>query len=69
MENKTIDTPYTPKRKAMRVTCIKDLRNPAIKVGNEYVAGRNAFGMYVSYPGGKHVMPDNIFRECFTITI
>lgn len=50
---------------AMRVRCIKEVKNPAIKVGNDYTADRDALGMYVRYPGGKHAMPDNIFRECF----
>lgn len=49
----------------MRVRCIKEVNNPTIKVGNEYTADRDALGMYVRYPGGKHAMPDNIFRECF----
>ncbi len=49
----------------MRVKCIKELKNPAIKVGCEYTADRDAFGMYVRYPGGKHIMPEDIFRECF----
>lgn len=49
----------------MRVRCIKELNNPAIQVGCEYLADRDAWGIFVRYPGGKHVMPDNVFRECF----
>ena len=49
----------------MRVRCIKEVNNYGIKVGNEDTADRDALAMYVRYPGGKHAMPDNIFRECF----
>lgn len=66
MANKTIDSPLIhQKRKDMRVKCIKELKNPAIKVGCEYTADRDNFGMYVRYAGGKHIMPEDIFRECF----
>jgi len=49
----------------MKVRCIKQLNNPAIIVGREYVADRNAFGWSVKYQGGSHVMPNDVFKECF----
>lgn len=49
----------------MKVKCVREVGNPDIRVGNLYDAQRNAFGWNVKYSHGTHVMPDDVFRQCF----
>lgn len=49
----------------MLMRCVKSLNNPAIHVGGTYEVKSNAFGYYVKYPGGMHVMPEDVFKACF----
>lgn len=50
----------------MRVRCIKPLgNNPSIHVGSLYETTAAAVGVAVRYRGGIHVMPPDVFHECF----
>ena len=50
----------------MRVRCIKSPgNNPLIHVGSLYETTAAAVGVAVRYSGGVHVMPLDVFHECF----